>query len=167
MNRRAPGGEYSPVWRIRTIDDRGRPCRLVRLGPLRTTPGDDEPAPVPRRAIAGLFVVLGAGTGLGLLAASEGAIVVGLCILSPVLSTLMFNVIGTGVRLAEAADARGPRLRRRMVRAGRCPACAYPIAGLTHEPDGCVVCPECAAAWAIADGRYKAERPTVIVVRRG
>ncbi|QOI99054.1 MAG: hypothetical protein HRU70_00520 [Phycisphaeraceae bacterium] len=150
------------MWRIRTIDDRGRPCRLVRLAPLGSARGRDDPAPFPRRAILGLGVIAAGATGLGFLAASEGAIVVGLCILSPVLSTMMFNVIGTGVRLAEAANARGAWLKCRMIRVGRCPSCAYPIAGLAPEPDGCVVCPECAAAWS-ADGRYDREPRTVVV----
>ena len=35
----------------------------------------------------------------------------------------------------------------RMIRAGRCPACAYPLAGLAPQADGCIVCPECGAAW--------------------
>lgn len=31
--------------------------------------------------------------------------------------------------------------------AGRCGSCAYPVAKLNPEPDGCVACPECGAAW--------------------
>lgn len=30
---------------------------------------------------------------------------------------------------------------------GQCAACAYRLDGLTPEADGCVVCPECNAAW--------------------
>jgi hypothetical protein len=30
---------------------------------------------------------------------------------------------------------------------GRCPQCAYRLSDLKPEPDGCVVCPECGAAW--------------------
>jgi hypothetical protein len=30
---------------------------------------------------------------------------------------------------------------------GRCPSCGYELAQLPIEPDGCVVCPECGAAW--------------------
>ncbi len=28
-----------------------------------------------------------------------------------------------------------------------CPSCAYPLAGMPAAEDGCVVCPECGAAW--------------------
>lgn len=31
--------------------------------------------------------------------------------------------------------------------AGRCPQCAYVLEDLKSEPDGCIVCPECGAAW--------------------
>ena len=45
--------------------------------------------------------------------------------------------------------------RRAMARAviagaladGVCPGCRYPLEGLAPEADGCVVCPECGAAW--------------------
>lgn len=30
---------------------------------------------------------------------------------------------------------------------GRCPQCAYRLSDLKSEHDGCVVCPECGAAW--------------------
>ncbi|GJM18983.1 MAG: hypothetical protein DHS20C14_11960 [Phycisphaeraceae bacterium] len=31
----------------------------------------------------------------------------------------------------------------------RCIACGYRLQGLTREDDGCVVCPECGAAWRL------------------
>jgi hypothetical protein len=34
-----------------------------------------------------------------------------------------------------------------MLRKRRCPACAYSLSGLTPEPDNCIQCPECGAAW--------------------
>jgi len=30
---------------------------------------------------------------------------------------------------------------------GRCPSCAYPVAELATEEDGCCECPECGGAW--------------------
>lgn len=30
---------------------------------------------------------------------------------------------------------------------GRCASCGYKLEGLTPEPDNCIVCPECNAAW--------------------
>jgi hypothetical protein len=35
---------------------------------------------------------------------------------------------------------------------GRCPSCGYKIEHVAAEGDGCVVCPECGAAWRI-EGR--------------
>lgn len=33
---------------------------------------------------------------------------------------------------------------------GRCPQCAYRLSDLKPEADGCIVCPECGAAWIAA-----------------
>lgn len=30
---------------------------------------------------------------------------------------------------------------------GRCPSCAFSLEGLSPEPDGCILCPECGHAW--------------------
>lgn len=46
-----------------------------------------------------------------------------------------------------AADADPQELRGGLVRIGRCGVCAYDVRGLAPEADGCVVCPECGAAW--------------------
>ena len=32
-----------------------------------------------------------------------------------------------------------------------CPSCGYTLDGLTPEADGCRVCPECGAAWKVAE----------------
>ncbi len=32
---------------------------------------------------------------------------------------------------------------------GHCPSCGYDLTELPREDDGCVVCPECGAAWAV------------------
>lgn len=34
-----------------------------------------------------------------------------------------------------------------------CPCCAYRLVGLPPEEDGCVVCPECGAAWRVEPAR--------------
>ncbi|MBX3407968.1 MAG: hypothetical protein KF869_14520 [Phycisphaeraceae bacterium] len=33
------------------------------------------------------------------------------------------------------------------LRIGRCPQCAYLLQGLMPEQNGCIICPECGAAW--------------------
>lgn len=40
-----------------------------------------------------------------------------------------------------------PQLAASFVAEGICGSCAYPLAGLSAVDDGCVVCPECGAAW--------------------
>lgn len=42
------------------------------------------------------------------------------------------------------------RTRATFLREGRCPSCAYTLAGLPAEADGCTACPECSAAWMAA-----------------
>jgi len=54
-------------------------------------------------------------------------------------------------------------LHLNMLRAGavvnhRCPGCRYELHGLSPESDGCVVCPECSAAWRL-DHCPKCTRP--------
>lgn len=62
------------------------------------------------------------------------------------------------------------RTRATLLREGRCPSCAYPIATLPAEPDGRITCPECSAAWdrtAVSDrppgqhGSHAAPGPAV------
>lgn len=39
--------------------------------------------------------------------------------------------------------------RDAMLRHGLCPGCAHGIEGIPPQQDGCVVCPECGAAWRV------------------
>ncbi len=40
-----------------------------------------------------------------------------------------------------------PRHTQQIIDAGYCPLCAFSLEGLAADDDGCVVCPECGAAW--------------------
>ncbi len=40
-----------------------------------------------------------------------------------------------------------PRHVQQILASGYCPSCAFSLEGLVVESDGCVVCPECGAAW--------------------
>lgn len=40
-----------------------------------------------------------------------------------------------------------PRHIQFIVNSDHCPSCAFSLAGLVAEDDGCVVCPECGVAW--------------------
>ncbi len=44
-------------------------------------------------------------------------------------------------------DHVGPRFTQQIIVAGHCASCGFALAGLVTEDDGCVVCPECGAAW--------------------
>jgi hypothetical protein len=40
-----------------------------------------------------------------------------------------------------------------------CPSCAHGIGKIPPAPDGCTVCPECAAAWRMTDGHDGRDAP--------
>jgi len=77
---------------------------------------------------------------------------------------LLFSFVAgvLGVVLLIAAITRPKTLRREINRLGKeldlirrtdesCLVCRYALDGLQPEPDGCIVCPECGAAWRIQD----------------
>jgi hypothetical protein len=47
--------------------------------------------------------------------------------------------------------------RDALLAAGICPSCAYGIAGIPPGSEGCVVCPECEAAWRLKEMRGDSE----------
>ena len=47
------------------------------------------------------------------------------------------------------ADRRAGAISRAAVRAGLCGGCGYLLEALEATGDGCVVCPECGAAWRV------------------
>lgn len=63
---------------------------------------------------------------------------VGLFLMMMVFATLM-------IRVRQRGHTR--RIVATLLYMGRCPSCAYSPAGVPVQPDGCVICPECAAAW--------------------
>jgi hypothetical protein len=90
--------------------------------------------------ILGLTVILAATanvlTALGL----NGRLIVGVTVAFVTLAALPW--IGQWVRMGMA------RARcKRLLEHGWCGACGYPLQGLPVGNDGCVVCPECGAAW--------------------
>lgn len=51
------------------------------------------------------------------------------------------------LRARHAVNLRSSAYADLFLREGRCPGCAYVLDGVTDEPDGCRVCPECGGAW--------------------
>jgi hypothetical protein len=57
-------------------------------------------------------------------------------------------VVGGSATLASTRSRIGTYLAASAVAEGVCGTCAYPLHGLSPEPDGCVVCAECGSAWS-------------------
>lgn len=47
------------------------------------------------------------------------------------------------------AKSRARAAVAQLLQARVCPACAYGLAGINADPDGCTICPECAGAWPV------------------
>ncbi len=67
---------------------------------------------------------------------------------------LVLMSLGAAIVLTAAVVATGAGEEARvralaMLRVGVCPACLYEVEGVPREADGCVVCPECGAAWRL------------------
>lgn len=69
-------------------------------------------------------------------------------------------VIGLGLIWRSQMRAALHRLEaRRAALPPVCPSCRYDLAGLSPEGDGCVVCPECGAAWKVGNALASPEIP--------
>jgi hypothetical protein len=73
-------------------------------------------------------------------------------------------VTGLAVGMTTMAIVQGARVKARVQDAVRqclgrrlCPSCGYDLAGLEAGADGCTVCPECGAAWRLAQSPSGAE----------
>jgi hypothetical protein len=141
-------------------DDRGRPCALAELSPRQVgVRALGMPALHDADTRRELAVTDRMELAVALAGGLAGAIAWQLMrMLVPVLGVP--GLCGGFVIIPTAAAALAWRLslgaiRRR--RAGplvagylasaRCGACGYALAGLPPAADGCVVCPECSAAW--------------------
>ena len=59
---------------------------------------------------------------------------------------LALKLVDESIRAGKRGEAAVAALRR----AGLCPACCYDVRGLPRTREGCVLCPECDAAWRVA-----------------
>lgn len=67
---------------------------------------------------------------------------------TPVIVVIAVVLAGRFVRLPRLeAVAGGRRFIDQALRQGLCASCGHGIGGLPAQTDGCIVCPECAAAW--------------------
>jgi ribosomal protein L37AE/L43A len=167
------------VIRVRSTDDRARPVRLVRFAPI------DRPASVSpaRRSLFFLRLFLLQSARLAssrpgrwifaltlviltvlALTAVHGPQVIAITMFSPVSSSIIVLVSLTAVAVVSSYRNRAHDVTSRMIRAQRCPACAYPLTDIDPEADGCTPCPECGAAWKLNDPSYADSGGAVIVV---
>jgi hypothetical protein len=63
---------------------------------------------------------------------------------------LLMALVSVGVFGVVVAEHAAMQRARRLVRFGQC-TCGYRLEALQVEDDGCVVCPECGAAWRVGD----------------
>ncbi|MFN7019700.1 MAG: hypothetical protein ACK4WH_00045 [Phycisphaerales bacterium] len=143
-----------------TLDDRGRAVAVIYPSSLAVGSSDLDRAPIMARFLRGVIR-----------AESEritpGRVVLGVvvCIVLLVISSWVRRAIPgappmTGVAVfvggliamalvsrAQTRQTHGGLLSATAVSAGLCGSCGYSLGNLSAEPDGCLVCPECGAAW--------------------
>lgn len=144
------------------VDDRGRRIdpAAVRLQPGVSgvgAPGDPHLADLRMRALVGHTTsqsaitviapaIIGAAVGLGVFAAAR--FVPGLPIWVPMIVVAVLVIAAGSLRAALATERRAAASADLFLREGRCAGCAYVLQGIAPAEDGCVVCPECGAAWS-------------------
>lgn len=165
---------------IRTIDDRDRPIRL----PLRRVRWPlgfwwkrrDLSWRGLRREIVWLarkpavWLALG-GIGLlitlVLLTLQDTAMGLGMLVISPVAAPILALALVTGRGLIGLGGDLPRIIRAALLQAERCPLCEYELGQLDCQPDGCITCPECGAAWNWdAIGNRGGRDPVVVVIDR-
>ncbi|MCC7388765.1 MAG: hypothetical protein IT431_08340 [Phycisphaerales bacterium] len=101
----------------------------------------------PNRVLLGVIALIFVAGAAAVWSESRGIAILSLCM--PGLALLV-----------DATDRRRFRHRYERVRIlpPACLACLYELSGLTTEPDGCTICPECGAAWRLS--LATAEPPT-------
>lgn len=63
---------------------------------------------------------------------------------------LILSLASAGLSLKRRLPPAAPgRLAKAMLEEGLCASCAYPAGASPAAPDGCIVCPECGAAWRV------------------
>jgi hypothetical protein len=156
----------------RINDDRGD-RRRQRVGLVAHSAGDERPRErvVERILSAHLAVPQMQGIG-GIVALTTGAALIGLLSNEAVgsMSTPVIGLLGVTGGLAVGwmlwlitAPRIAAKRRRELVELRTCAACGADLREVDAEPDGCTVCPGCAAAWRLPG---KDERPTVALFRR-
>jgi len=145
-------------------DDRGQPCGLAELTPrqlrVRAFGTSKKSADPISRDEARLTVfietggtIIGLAVGLLLWDRLVSKMLAGWFtpwsnVIGPSVMAMVFGLVFWRVSLTLARRRRWPKVSALFLAQGKCAGCGYGLYGL--EPmsdDGCVVCPECGAAW--------------------
>lgn len=102
---------------------------------------------------------------IGFMLYEDASTGLGLMIFSPIFVSMLSLALATGRAALGLGGALPGRMCRAMLWTERCPACGYDLSSMDAHADGCIVCPECAAAWeADRIGPNADLRPKVIVI---
>lgn len=72
----------------------------------------------------------------------------GLVVFTPVVVPMLTLGFLTGRGLVGLGGSLAGNIENAKMSEGACPCCGYTLLGAGQEADGCVVCPECGAAWS-------------------
>ncbi|GMV25130.1 MAG: hypothetical protein AMXMBFR58_11610 [Phycisphaerae bacterium] len=111
-----------------------------------------------------IAVAAGVVAAVVLAAANLGPIVIALVLFSPIAATWIMLVATSLVSASEWFGRESVRVRAAMLMEGRCPSCDYDLSGVEPSADGCTVCPECSAAWAMDSPKYDLASRRVVVM---
>lgn len=136
----------------RLNDDRGRARVIARVATGRGDERFGDPrfrallaqSELARQSAFNSNVKLAAAIVIpGMVAMTVAGLPAVLAIFVPMVAMLVVFMLVNRNRMMIAEKAAAGVLLRR----GLCASCLYPLGGLTVESDGCLVCPECGAAW--------------------
>lgn len=65
----------------------------------------------------------------------------------PMISSVVVSTAIWFASLSWVRQRRFPKIAQIHLDHGRCAGCGYALQDLPTEPDGCIICPECNAAW--------------------
>ena len=143
------------------VDDRGRPIdpAAVRLQPGISgiaAPDDPQLADLRMRAVLSqggssplwavvVSCIVGAAVGIAIITGARFMPGLPMWVPGVVVAVIILTV--ASIRSARSAGRRAAAAADLFLREGRCAGCAYVLDGVAPAADGCVVCPECGAAW--------------------
>jgi hypothetical protein len=140
--------------KARFFDDRGRPARLLSAAPLQHRTTEEHAAKLEARKLIARRVSPAEVGCFGLLGAYIAFVAFAGVLIGrgrPRLDVLLLAGVAAAVGLVVAWSAarvnHSRRISRDLLFKNICPQCGYFLNGIAAQPDGCLVCPECEAAW--------------------